>query len=256
MSEISVLDKGFVRLDAAMADDLSVVNAARVSFAKRSALDVRYETVGDECYCEDSTEACDCFDLVKVESLNDFDSGLIRYLLTHKHGTPFEHNAFRFHVKCPIFVAREWMRHRIGSFNEVSTRYVEMEPDFYVPKEEAIRRQIGKPGHYVMEPFPQDEAHGIDACFQQAYRDAYAMYQNMLSWGVAKELARNVLPLGLMTQFIWTVNLRSLLNFLSLRTHPTALLEIRQEAEEVERLARTVVPVAMTAWGEHGRLSP
>lgn len=245
-----------VELLRSMGDDLAIVNAARVSYAKESEWLWRCSVCNRGNRASGTFGLCGCLEGIPIRTLLPADAGLINYLMKNRHGTPFEMVVFTFRVKCPIGVSREWMRHRIGSFNEVSTRYVEMEPDFYVPKEEAIRRQIGKPGHYVMEPFPQDEAHGIDACFQQAYRDAYAMYQNMLSWGVAKELARNVLPLGLMTQFIWTVNLRSLLNFLSLRTHPTALLEIRQEAEEVERLARTVVPVAMTAWGEHGRLSP
>src|SRR5918911_2188133 len=103
---IEVLDHGFVRLDGAMADDLSVVNAARVSFATR------------------------------VEEMSERDEGLIRFLIRERHGTPFEHNAFRFHVKAPIFVTREWMRHRTGSFNEWSGRYSRLGPDFYVPAAE------------------------------------------------------------------------------------------------------------------------
>src|SRR5512146_3335176 len=100
---IPVLDHGFVRLDDAMADDLSVVNGARVSFARR-----------------------------KTE-MDESDEALIRFLMRDRHGSPFEHNAFRFHVRCPIFVAREWFRHRIGSFNEFSMRYAKATDDFYVP---------------------------------------------------------------------------------------------------------------------------
>src|SRR5918998_603249 len=119
---IPVLDHGFVRLDEAMADDLSVVNGARVSFAKH-----------------------------RVE-MDDSDAGLIRFLMRERHGTPFEHNAFRFHIRAPIFVAREWFRHRIGSFNEFSMRYARATDDFYVPAAEAVRSQVGKPGAYSFEP--------------------------------------------------------------------------------------------------------
>ena len=125
---IQVLDHGFVRLDGALADDLSVVNGARVSFARR-----------------------------KLE-LDDADAGLIRFLMRDRHGTPFEHNAFRFHVRCPIFVAREWFRHRVGSFNEFSMRYARATDDFYVPEPEDVRSQVGKPGAYSFEPVDPDLA--------------------------------------------------------------------------------------------------
>ena len=114
---IPVLDHGFVRLDDAMADDLSVVNGARVWFARRK------------------------------DELDESDEGLIRFLMRERHGTPFEHNAFRFHVRCPIFVAREWFRHRVGSFNEFSLRYAKATDEFYVPEPEDVRtpgRQAGR----------------------------------------------------------------------------------------------------------------
>ena len=110
---IRVLDHGFVRLDGSMATDLSVVNAARVSFARRK------------------------------EEMDDSDAGLIRFLMLDRHGTPFEHNSFRFHIRTPIFVAREWFRHRIGSFNEFSMRYAKATDDFYVPAVEDVRSQVG-----------------------------------------------------------------------------------------------------------------
>src|ERR1700744_1052980 len=119
---IQVLDHGFVRLDDAMADDLSVVNGARVSFARR-----------------------------KTE-MDESDEALIRFLMRDRHGSPFEHNSFRFHIRCPIFVAREWMRHRVGSFNEFSLRYAVATDDFYVPEADAVRTQGGKPGAYPFEP--------------------------------------------------------------------------------------------------------
>ena len=130
---IEVLDHGFVRLDGAMADDLSVVNAARVSFARR-----------------------------KTE-MDESDEALIRFLMRDRHGSPFEHNAFRFHIRCPIFVAREWFRHRIGSFNEFSMRYAKATDDFYVPDADDVRTQVGKPGAYRFEPVEPHEAVVEDA---------------------------------------------------------------------------------------------
>src|SRR5213595_1488280 len=119
---IRVLDHGFVRLDDAMASDLSVVNGARVSFARHKS------------------------------EMDESDEGLIRFLMRDRHGTPFEHNAFRFHIRCPLFVAREWFRHRIGSFNEFSMRYAKATDDFYVPDADDVRTQVGKPGSYSFEP--------------------------------------------------------------------------------------------------------
>lgn len=213
-----------VDLEESMGSDLTIVNAARVSFAKRSL------------------------------AMGPNESGLLKYLMREHHGTPFEMVVFRFRVRCPIGVSREWMRHRIGSFNEQSTRYVEMEPDFYLPEGDAVRTQVGKAGRYTFEPLQNVEQ--VQQAMLAAYDDAYDAYQALLRMGVAKELARNVLPLGLLTEFVWTVNLRSLLNFLALRTAPAALREIRDLATEVEQLARTVVPVAMGAWDEFGRVAP
>ena len=230
-----------VELLRSMGDDLAIVNAARVSYAKESDWDIEKFAHPHVGYSV---------------ALRPADDGLINYLMKNRHGTPFEMVVFTFRIKCPIGVSREWMRHRISSFNEVSTRYVEMAPDFYVPRVEDVRAQVGKPGHYVFEPLEPVLAATITRRFERAYELAYQEYLILLEKGVAKELARNVLPLGLMTQFIWTVNLRSLLNFLSLRTHPTALLEIRTEAEQVEAFARAVVPAAMAAWDAHGRVAP
>lgn len=209
-----------------LGSDLSIVNAARVSLGKRS------------------------------DELSDADRGLIGYLMRNRHGTPFEMVVFQFHAHVPIGVGREWLRHRIGSFNEISTRYVEMEPDFYVPDNEAMRTQTGKPGHYTFGPLNMVVSAEARLLMRRQYEQIYITYQTLLQKGVAKEVARNVLPLGLMTQFYWTVNLRSLFNFLSLRTAPTALLEIRREAEEVERLIEPVVPVALAAWREQGKIAP
>ena len=163
---IHVLDHGFVRLDAAMADDLSVANAARVSFARR-----------------------------KFE-LDDSDRGLIRFLMRDRHGTPFEHNSFRFHIRCPIFVAREWMRHRISSFNEFSLRYAKATDDFYVPEAEDVRSQVGKPGAYTFEPVDAELAETTREELQKVYATAFETYERLVAAGVARELARSVLPVG------------------------------------------------------------
>ncbi len=224
--KISLPGGGFVRLDAAMADDLSVVNSARVSFAKESL------------------------------EMTDADIGLIKFLMRERHGTPFEHNSFRFHVKCPLFVAREWFRHRIGSFNEFSARYSEVPNEFYPPARSEMRMQVGKPGSYSFEPLQDAEAAKAVESIEKAYAYAYYVYVGLLEQGVAKEQARMVLPVGMFTQFYWTVNARSLMNFLSLRTHETAQYDIRVYAEAVLELAAPKMPVTFAAWEEFGRQVP
>jgi thymidylate synthase (FAD) len=223
---VRVLDHGFVRLDGVMADDLSVANAARVSFARR-----------------------------KVE-LDESDEGLIRFLMRDRHGTPFEHNAFRFHVRCPIFVAREWFRHRIGSFNEFSLRYARATEDFYVPAPEDVRSQVGKPGAYSFEPVDPELAEQAREELQAVYDAAYAAYERLVEAGVARELARSVLPVGAYTQFYWTVNARALMNFLSLRASEFAQLEIRRYAEAVEASFAAHMPVTHAAFVANGRTAP
>ena len=223
---INVLDHGFVRLDDAMADDLSVVNGARVSFA-------RHKTVMEES-----------------------DEGLIRFLMRDRHGSPFEHNAFRFHIRCPIFVAREWFRHRVGSFNEFSLRYAKASEDFYLPDPADVRSQVGKPGAYSFEPVDADLAERTREELQAVYDHAYATYERLVDAGVARELARSALPVGAYTQFYWTVNARALMNFLSLRNSEFAQLEIRRYAEAVETYLERVMPVTHAAFVEQGRTAP
>ena len=223
---IEVLDHGFVRLDGAMADDLSVVNGARVSFARR-----------------------------KTE-MDDSDEGLIRFLMRDRHGSPFEHNAFRFHIRCPIFVAREWFRHRIGSFNEFSMRYAKATDDFYVPEPEDVRTQVGKPGAYSFEQVAPELAEETREQLKAVYDQAYDTYNRLVEQGVARELARSVLPVGAYTQFYWTVNARALMNFVSLRNSEFAQLEIRRYAEAVERFFERKMPVTYAAFVANDRLSP
>jgi thymidylate synthase (FAD) len=223
---IRLLDHGFVRLDGSMADDLSVVNGARVSFAKRK------------------------------DEMDASDEGLIRFLMRDRHGSPFEHNAFRFHVRCPIFVAREWFRHRIGSFNEFSMRYAKATDDFYVPDAADVRTQVGKPGAYSFEPVSDELAEETRQELEAVYAEAYAAYARMVEKGVARELARLVMPMGAYTQFYWTVNARALMNFVSLRNSEFAQLEIRRYAEAVEAFFAERMPVTHAEFVANDRTAP
>ena len=223
---IQILDHGHVRLDEAMADDLSVVNAARVSFGRR-----------------------------KLE-LDASDEGLVRFLMRDRHGSPFEHNAFRFDIRCPIFVAREWFRHRIGSLNEFSLRYAKASDDFYLPEAADVRSQVGKPGAYTFEPVEPELAERTRAELSAAYEQAYATYTRLVEAGVARELARSALPVGAYTQFFWTVNARALMNFVSLRNSEFAQLEIRRFAEAVETFFASRMPVTHAAFLANGRVAP
>jgi thymidylate synthase (FAD) len=223
---IDVLDHGFVRLDAALADDLSVVNAARVSFGAR------------------------------VDLMDDRSAGLVRFLMRERHGTPFEHNLFRFHIKAPLFVTREWQRHRVGSFNERSGRYSELPDEFYVPSAPDVRTQVGKPGAYTFEPVEDELAEATREGIAASYAESYRRYQSMLESGIAKEVARTVLPVGLYTEFYWSLNARSLMNFLSLRNAETAQHEIRLFAAAVETHFAGAMPVTHASFVAQGRTAP
>src|SRR5580765_3157154 len=223
---IPVLDHGFVRLDAAMADDLSVANSARVSFGRRK------------------------------EELDDADRGLIKFLMRDRHGTPFEHNSFRFHIRAPIFVAREWFRHRIGSFNEFSMRYAKATDDFYVPEAEDVRSQVGKPGAYSFEPVDDELAERTRDELREVYEHAYETYTRLVEAGVARELARSVMPVGAYTEFFWTINARALMNFVSLRAAETAQREIRRYADAVEHFFAAKMPVTHAAFVAANRVAP
>ncbi len=170
--------------------------------------------------------------------------------------TPFEHNAFRFHVRAPLFVAREWFRHRVGSFNEFSMRYAKATDDFYVPEAEDVRSQVGKPGAYSFEPVEPELAEQTREELQAVYDAAYSTYTRLVEQGVARELARLVMPMGAYTEFYWTVNARSLMNFVSLRAAETAQREIRRYAEACERFLAEKMPVTHCAFVENGRVAP
>jgi thymidylate synthase (FAD) len=219
-------DPGRVVLIDSLGDDLMVVNAARVSFGRVST------------------------------ELTDADKGLIGFLMRERHGTPFEHNCFIFKVEAPLFVAREWFRHRIGSFNEKSGRYSVIEDSYYLPPVDAVRTQVGKPGAYTFEKMPEWEAEKARTLIHDATAFAMRSYDALLDLGVAKELARTVLPVGTFTEFYWTVNARSLMNFLSLRNHANAQYEIRVLASQIEEVFAAVMPVTYEAWVNAGRVAP
>jgi len=223
----SVLDDGFVRLDNHMADDLSVVNAARVSFGKQHT------------------------------TMEEGDEKLVRFLMRERHGTPFEHNSLRFHVRAPIFVAREWFRHRSGwSYNEFSARYTEVEPTYYVPNPEDVRSQVGKPGAYTFEPLESFAAERVVDTIWEQNGHAYRTYKYLLETGCAKELARTVLPVGMYTEFYATCNARSLMHFISLRAHETAQYEIREYAFALDEILQELMPVTHEAFRMNERTAP
>lgn len=220
-----VLDHGSIELDAEMATDLSVINAARVSLNKKS----EYVDQGGE--------------------------KLINFLMKKKHGTPFEHNSFRFRVKAPIFVFREWHRHRIGhSYNEWSARYSMMEPVFYIP--ENVVQQTGKAGDYTYVPAPLELATAFQSELRFHCEESYKRYEVAVANGISKQQARFLLPVNVYSQMIWTCNARSLMNFLVLRNHEAAQWEIRQYAIAAEEMFAATMPITYRCFIENGRIAP
>lgn len=204
--------------------DLPIVNAARVSYNRVST---RFDSR---------------------------DYGVLNYMMRERHGTPFEAAMAQFRVRCTIKEAREWFRHRWSSFNEHSSRYSARIHDTYTPGPEAMRRQVGKPGHYQMEPIT-DEAtiFAIQNEFAEMYADMERHYERLLELGAAQELASFAYNLGQMTEFVWTVNARSLCNFMSLRMDDRAFLEIRRKAFRVHDFARDIIPATVELWNQHRR---
>lgn len=217
-----VHDEGFAHLVDMMGDDNRVLDAARVSTGASS---------------KGTTQ----------------DRKLIEYLMKNRHHTPFEKIVFEWHIKCPIFVARQWFRHRIGSFNEVSGRYKEFQFEAYVPEE---WRAPGATNHQgsVFGMFTDEQQREFFEMLDEAYSKAKHTYFDLLNRGVAKELARLVLPMAQYTEFYWTVNMRSFMNFISLRDDAHAQWEIRQYAkamrEMITRLNR--IPLSWGSFEKYG----
>jgi thymidylate synthase (FAD) len=222
---VNVLDKGFIALDGSFASDLAVANGARVSFNLAS------------------------------QEMTSKDEGLIRFLMRDHHGSPFEHGYFRFIVKAPLFVVREHHRHRAGhSYNEWSGRYSKMQAEFYIPTN--VRTQIGKPGAYTFEPVDDETREATRAEIEHQSLEAFAAYERMLEMGVAKEVARTVLPLNMYTTYYWSCNPRSLMHFCALRNSEFAQYEIREFAKAAEGFLERVMPATHAAFVENGRTAP
>jgi thymidylate synthase (FAD) len=202
-------------------------------------------------------------------SLDDVDgdasksSGLINFLMRDRHGSPFEHNSMTFYVSAPIFVFREFMRHRIASYNEESGRYRELRPVFYVPGPDRKLVQVGKPGAYDFVEGTPEQLELVEAETKAVCREAYASYQRMLDAGVAREVARIVLPVTIFSSMYVTMNARSLMNFLSLRTKRDDSTnksfpqrEIEMVAERMEAEWAALMPLTHAAFEKNGRVAP
>jgi thymidylate synthase (FAD) len=219
---LPVLDKGFVRLVDYMGSDARIVQAARVSYGE-----------GTKTFRE--------------------DKGLIDYLLRNQHTSPFEQVHLTFHCKMPIFVARQWVRHRTAKLNEISGRYSVMKDEFYVPESGAVAFQStdNKQGRSAPDDVPDELKTKVRTVLEQGQKQAYSEYEGLLEDGVARELARINLPLSLYTEWYWTMDLHNLFHFLALRLDPHAQLEIRVYAEAVLKLVRAVAPVAVESFENH-----
>jgi len=173
---------------------------------------------------------------------------LIDFLYSNQHMSPFEHGSFTIFVDTPIFVAREFMRHRTFSYNETSGRYKELEPRFYLPRQGRPLIQVGKPGAYTFETGSDNQYAYMTASQVNFFRRAWTTYQNQLGMGIAKEVSRNVLPLATMTQFYATTNPRNLMQFLTLRNDEHALDEIRSVAEAMEHILASAMPLTYNVY--------
>ena len=236
--EIVFRDDVTVELVKASANDADVIWAARVSTAGEKSLD-------------------------DINSDPARSAGLINYLARERHGSPFEHTSMTFFVSAPIFVFREFMRHRIASYNEESGRYRELSPVFYIPNKSRKLVQTGKTGHYIFVDGTDEQYATTVEAMKDAYRVAYESYQKMLDAGVAREVARAVLPVATYSSMYVTMNARALMNFLSLRTsregshfpsYPQR--EIEMVAEQMEEHFKKLMPLTYEAFEKSGRVAP
>lgn len=218
--EIKVLDKGFVRLVDYMGGDQRIVQSARVSYGE-----------GTKTFRQ--------------------DRGLIHYLIRNWHTSPFEQVQLTFHTKMPIFVARQWVRHRTARLNEISGRYSVMKDEFYLPEPQHVSVQSESNKQGRGETLPFDEAMAIIAQMEAEQKESYGAYTKLLDQGVARELARANLPVSLYTEWYWQCDLHNLFHFLRLRMDPHAQYEIRVFAEAMAKCARAVAPIAYEAFEEH-----
>ena len=232
-------------------------NDVTVELVKHSAADsdvlfaARVSTVGEQSLEELSKDP-------------ERSKGLINYLMRDRHGSPFEHNSMTFFINAPILVFREFMRHRVGwSYNEESGRYRELQPVFYVPGPDRKLVQQGRPGKYVFVEGTPEQHESVGSAMEASYRHSYEAYQKMLAAGVAREVARATLPVGLFSSMYATCNARSLMHFLSLRTinedsaYPSfPQREIEMVAEQMEAFLAEHMPVTYAAFNRNARVAP
>lgn len=183
----------------------------------------------------------------QVKDTSDL-SKLINFLYSNRHMSPFEHGSFTFFIDTPIFVAREFMRHRTWSYNETSGRYKELDPRFYLAPRDRPMQQVGRIGHYSFTQGTDEQYGAVEEQTLYSYNASWRAYQHMLKTGVAKEVARNVLPVGTMTQFYATANPRNVMQFLSLRNDGPALKEIRDVAVQIEEAFAKAMPLTYLAY--------
>jgi thymidylate synthase (FAD) len=234
-----------VELVRSSAHDSDVLFAARVS------------TQGEQTL--ETAQASESAQSSAAEAEDTRARGLINYLMRDRHGSPFEHNSMTFYVQAPIFVFREFMRHRIASYNEESGRYRELNPVFYVPNADRNLVQVGKPGAYEFLPGSDEQISLVDHETRAQSVSAFHSYQRMLDAGIAREVARIVLPLNIYSSMYVTLNARSLMNFLSLRTkrEGTTFPSFPQrEIEKMEDFFAELMPLTHAAFNGNGRVAP
>ena len=241
---IEFRDDVTVELVRAQASDTDVLYSARVS------------TVGEQTL-ETDAAASESTELAKR------DLGLINFLMRDRHGTPFEHNSMTNYVSAPMFVFREFQRHRMASYNEESGRYRQLRPVFDVPNRERLLVQEGRPGKYEFFPGTPEQHELVENEIRDSSTRAYESYQRMLAAGVAREVARSVLPVNIYSSMYVTMNARSLMNFLSLRTKREDSAfpsfpqrEIEMVAEKMEAFWRELMPATAAAFDKNGRVAP
>jgi thymidylate synthase (FAD) len=215
---------GYVELLGSYAHDIDVVEAARVSTDRQTT------------------------------AMGDAEKGLINFLMRNKHTSPFEHTFFKWMIKCPIFVAREFQRHRTFSFSERSGRYTELDCEFYIPDADHWRAQVGAPGHYEYKKLEDANTWDRIGATEDACREAYKIYQRLGEYGVAREQARMVLPLNIYTEFIASTDAHNLMHFLTLRNAPDAQYEIRVYAQAMENDFAAIMPVTHEAFRKYNEL--
>ena len=213
---IKVLDHGYIKYLDHMGSDEDIEAAARISYEKRGRSETR---------------------------------ALIRYLMRHNHTSPFEMAELKFEIKMPIFVARQWVRHRTASMNEYSLRYSEATDEFYIPEYARAQDMINKQGSDGFIEYP------IQFATKELSEELYKRYKGMIDAGISKELARIILPTNNYTKFVWKIDLHNLFHFLKLRTDSHAQLEIREYAQVIEVMVKRLFPISYEAWVDYKALS-